>query len=66
MLRKGGVRGTVMTIEQQKIDLPGISLRVRPVRTYPKGGSAATLLGYVAEVNQAQLKSKEFRDFRSG
>ena len=66
LLRKG-VDGRIVTaVEEQKIDLPGVSLQVRPVRTYPNGGSAATLLGYVAEVSQAQLKSKEFRDFRSG
>lgn len=43
-----------------------MSLRVRPVRTYPNGGSAAALLGYVTEVSRAQLKSKEFRDFHPG
>ncbi len=66
LLRKGVDERTVMAIEEQKIDLPGVSLRVRPVRTYPKGSSAATLLGYVAEVSHAQLKSKEFLDFRPG
>ncbi|HWQ68495.1 MAG TPA: penicillin-binding protein 2 [Patescibacteria group bacterium] len=66
LLRKGVDERIVAAIEEQKIDLPGVSLRVRPVRTYPNGGSAASLLGYVAEVSQAQLKSKEFRDFRPG
>lgn len=66
LLRKGVDERTVAAIEEQRIDLPGINLRVRPVRAYPKGGSAASLLGYVTEVSQAQLKSKEFRDFRSG
>lgn len=66
LLRKGVDERTVMAIEEQKIDLPGVSLRVRPVRVYPKGGSAATLLGYVAEVSHAQLQSQEFQDFRPG
>jgi penicillin-binding protein 2 len=66
LLRKGVDERTVAAIEEHKIDLPGVSLRVRPVRAYPNGGSAATLLGYVTEVSQAQLKSKEFRDFRPG
>ena len=66
LLRKGVDERTVMAIEEQKIDLPGVSLRVRPVRAYPKGGSAASLLGYVAEVSHAQLKSKEFQDFHPG
>ncbi len=66
MLRKGMDERTVMAIEEQKIDLPGVGLRVRPVRAYPTGGAAATLLGYVTEVSHAQLESKEFRDFRPG
>ncbi len=66
LLRKGIDEQTVMAIEEQKIDLPGVGLRVRPVRAYPTGGAAATLLGYVTEVSHAQLESKEFRDFRPG
>ena len=66
LLRKGIDEGTMIAIEEQKIDLPGVSLRVRPVRAYPTGGAAATLLGYVTEVSHAQLESKEFRDFRPG
>lgn len=66
LLRKGVDTQTVTAIEEQKIDLPGVSLRVRPVRAYPKGGSAASLLGYVTEINHAQLQSKEFLDFHPG
>ena len=66
LLRKGVDQRIVTAVEEHKIDLPGVSLRVRPVRAYPHGGSAATLLGYVAEVSHAQLTSKEFRDFHPG
>ncbi len=66
LLRKGIDERTVVAIEEQKADLPGVSLRVRPVRAYPEAGSAATLLGYVSEVSDAQLHSKEFHDFRPG
>jgi penicillin-binding protein 2 len=66
LLRKGIDEQTVVAIEEQKIDLPGVNLQVRPVRAYPAGGTAATLLGYVSEVNHAQLQSKEFQDFRPG
>ncbi|MFA5028406.1 MAG: penicillin-binding protein 2, partial [Candidatus Methylomirabilota bacterium] len=45
---------------------PGVSLRVRPIRAYPSGGVAANVLGYVSEVNQAQLAREEYRDFRPG
>lgn len=66
LLRKGIDEQTVVAIEEQKGDLPGVSLRVRPVRAYPSGGSAAALLGYVSEVSDAQLQSNEFQDFRPG
>lgn len=66
LVRKGVDERTVIAVEEQKIDLPGVSLQIRPVRAYPNGGSAATLLGYVTEVSHTQLKSKEFRDFHPG
>ncbi|MBI3003038.1 MAG: penicillin-binding protein 2, partial [candidate division NC10 bacterium] len=51
---------------ERKLDLPGVSLRIHPVRAYPSGTLAAHLLGYVSEVNQAQLAREEFRDFTPG
>ncbi len=66
LLRKGIDARMAIAIEEQKLELPGVTLRVRPVRAYPTGGLAATLLGYVSEVSDAQLKSKEYQDFRPG
>jgi penicillin-binding protein 2 len=66
LLRKDLDEGMVVSVEERKLDLPGISLRVRPVRAYPSGGTAANLLGYVGEVNQAQLAREEYQDFRPG
>jgi len=66
LLRKGIDERMAFAIEEQKLDLQGVTLRVRPVRAYPTGGLAATLLGYVSEVSDAQLKTKEFQDFRPG
>ena len=66
LLRKDLDEGMVVSIEERRLDLPGISLRVRPIRAYPSGGTAANLLGYVSEVNQAQLAREEYQDFRPG
>ncbi|MBI2116744.1 MAG: penicillin-binding protein 2 [candidate division NC10 bacterium] len=66
LLRKDLDERTMVAVEERKLDLPGVSLRVRPVRAYPSGGIAANLLGYVSEVNQAQLSREEFQDFRPG
>ena len=57
---------TMVAIEERKMDLPGISLRVHPVRSYPDGDIAAHLLGYVSEVNQDQLQQEKYQDFEPG
>jgi penicillin-binding protein 2 len=66
LLRKDIPEATMVAVEERRLDLPGVSLRVRPIRAYPSGGVAANLLGYVSEVNQAQLAREEYRDFRPG
>lgn len=66
LLRKDLDERMMVAVEERKLDLPGVSLRIRPVRAYPSGETAANLLGYVGEVNQAQLAREEYQDFRPG
>ncbi len=66
LLRKDLDEAMMVAVEERRLDLPGVNLRIRPVRAYPGGGMAANLLGYVSEVNQSQLEREEFRDFRPG
>ncbi len=66
LLRKDLDGRMMVAVEERKLDLPGVSLRVRPVRAYPSGGMAANLLGYVSEINQDQLARPEYRNFRPG
>ncbi len=66
LIRKDLDERMMVAVEERRLDLPGISLRVRPTRAYPSRGMAANLLGYVSEVNQAQLEREEFQDFRPG
>jgi penicillin-binding protein 2 len=66
LIRKDLDDRMMVAVEERRLDLPGISLRVRPTRAYPGRGMAANLLGYVSEVNQAQLEREEFQDFRPG
>jgi penicillin-binding protein 2 len=47
----------VVAVETHQLDLPGISLRARPRRSYADGPMAAHVLGYLGEINQRQLKS---------
>lgn len=57
---------TMVAIEERKMNLPGISLKVHPIRSYLDHGIAAHLLGYVSEVNREQLHQEEYRDFQPG
>jgi len=66
ILRKAIEERTLVAIEERKLELPGVSIRIRPVRSYPAGGVAANLLGYVREVSRAQLAREEFQDLRPG
>lgn len=45
----------VVAVETHQLDLPGVSLRVRPRRSYADGPMAAHVLGYLGEINQRQL-----------
>ena len=66
LLRKDLDQAMMVAVEERRLDLPGINLRIRPVRAYPIAGMAAKLLGYVSEINQAQLQREEYSDFRPG
>ena len=57
---------TVVVVETHQLQLPGVTLRVRPRRSYPLNGMAAHLLGYVGEINRAQLKAQSEPVYTSG
>ena len=46
----------IVAVETHQLDLPGVTLRVRPRRSYADGVMAAHVLGYLGEINQKQLK----------
>jgi penicillin-binding protein 2 len=56
----------VARLEEDKIDLCGIHVQVRPVRSYPFGQLAAHLLGYVGEISESQLKNLLYQKFKLG
>ena len=66
LLRKDLDEPMMVAVEERQLDLPGISLRIRPIRAYPAGGMAANLLGYVSEVNRAELQQEDLQDFHPG
>jgi len=56
----------VVAVEAHQLDLPGVSLRVRPRRNYADGPIAAHILGYMGEINQRQLKSYKEQGYLVG
>jgi penicillin-binding protein 2 len=47
---------TVVAVEAHQLELPGITLRSRPRRSYADGPVAAHVLGYLGEIGPRQLK----------
>ena len=48
---------TVVAVETHQLDLPGVTLRARPRRSYADGPAGAHVLGYLGEIGPKQLKS---------
>jgi penicillin-binding protein 2 len=54
----------VAALETHQLDLPGVSLRITPSRSYPHGPLLAHVLGYVGEATQSELDRD--RHYRPG
>jgi penicillin-binding protein 2 len=52
----------VAAVTARKLELPEVLVEYVPTRTYPVEGMAAHLFGYVGEITEQQLSSKEFAD----
>lgn len=57
-LRRDASKAVVMTIEENRLDLPGVIVQAEPAREYLLGGLAAHALGYTAEVTEDELKTR--------
>lgn len=57
---------TVVALETHERDLPGVTLRVRPKRSYLHNGMNAHLVGYLGEIGPAQLKTLRQEGYSMG
>jgi len=57
---------TALRIEEQQRELEGVIVSSRPVRFYPYGSAAAHVLGYVGEVESAELERLKEKGYRRG
>jgi len=51
---------------ENAVDLPGVLTEVRPTRYYPYTDSASHLFGYLGEITDEELRSREDDGYRSG
>jgi penicillin-binding protein 2 len=56
----------VAKIEAHRVYIPGASIQIEPKRNYPYGKMLAHTLGYVSEINDEELKTKEYKDYSPG
>lgn len=59
-------RRSVVIVEAHQLDLPGVTLWIRPRRSYLTNGTAAHVLGYIGEINPEQLKAQRGRGYTMG
>ena len=58
--------GTVIFIESRQEEFPEFEIGVEPTRAYPFKNCAANVLGYMSEITEAELSSKEWRGYGLG
>jgi penicillin-binding protein 2 len=56
----------MVAVESHQLDLPGVTLRTRPRRSYVESGMAAHLLGYLGEIGPKQLKTQKANGYSMG
>lgn len=56
----------VAALEESRVFLPGIIIEMQPKRRYPAGEVIGHLVGYVGEVDEADLSRPEFSDYLPG
>jgi penicillin-binding protein 2 len=66
LLKKDIGRDMLAVVEAHKYDLPGIYVNVNTRRYYLNQQSAAHLIGYLGEINRADLRKQAYAGYRSG
>ncbi|MBP7090982.1 MAG: penicillin-binding protein 2, partial [Syntrophorhabdaceae bacterium] len=56
----------VAKVEVNRVYLPGVSIQIEPKRNYPYGKMMAHMLGYVSEISDEEIKTKEFKSYSPG
>ena len=66
LLRRSAPFEVMAAVEESHSDLPGIEVMIQPRRNYPSGTLAAHLLGYAAQIGDAELDTLKDEGYRTG
>lgn len=66
ILRENAPFEVMAAVEELGETLPGIEVRVEPLRHYPNGAIAGHVLGYAAEINESELEKRAALGYRPG
>ncbi len=53
-------------LEENRLNLPGVDVQMKPIREYADGGTAVHLVGYIGEISEQDLARDEFSHYNSG
>lgn len=57
---------TLVYLENNRFSLPGIRIKVIPVRDYLHGNLASHLIGYLSQINRKELREKKKGEYEGG
>jgi len=66
LIKKDISRKDTAYIEENKMRLPGIRIKVEPLRSYIYKDFAAHILGYLGEISKSKLKASEYSGYKLG
>jgi penicillin-binding protein 2 len=59
-------RDAMEILQENDLDLPGVLIKVVPMRTYTQGERGAHLFGYTGEISEKDLQDPQFVGYRPG
>jgi penicillin-binding protein 2 len=56
----------VSVLEEERNRFPSLVIQAAPKRHYPDGPAVASIVGYTGEINEAELATEAYKDYRPG
>jgi penicillin-binding protein 2 len=66
LLNRDMDRDQVAAVETHRFNLPGVLVQIEPRRSYEMPSFAAHLIGYLGEIEEAQLKERRHQGYKLG